>query len=946
MVDMTDSRLRRLPAFVWENLGETGRVSVVTGVSNSGIRDVVDDVCRLAADDGAAVLRRTAAWLESELPFALFCQLISGLDLPRELAGSAHELIESSLSSGDGLVAEYRGLRAIQGLCDLLMAGASGRRLLVVVDDAQFIDVWSLRCLLSLVPRLRSGGTGLVVSGLPPLGATDPHWLSELLRAPGTRSFQVSPLTEHDIEELAYGLGLRPTVGQLRRWHQIGGGNLALTRGLLEDRQLALELGAAGEPPVVGGHYRQAYTGCVRQDLQLVVDVVRVVAVLGATPVALLGRILDARPEQMTEVLDRATASGLLVGMDFRHEAARDVVLSALPPGLAAELHLRAATLLHGDGAPSAVVARHLLTAEYAKEPWTWDVLRTAAYQLRAEGGPEVAAACLRLVCASGAEPRVRSHALAELAATEWSMDPQRAEHHLNALTDAARRGEMDMRHIAIVVRLLIWHGYIRQAREIVANLDEAAATDPDAYASLQLISQLVRLYCPDLLDGVESLSRAAARIVPPEEVDVSVGLRMRAHSALHQVVTGGSSAEAVASAEHVLRTIRPGDVPMDYAVAGLNTLLYAERADLTATFCDAFLADGNMPNQPVWMAMLAVIRAEAALNLGRLQEAVRYVDLALETLPEPGWGMAIGLIRGIQLTVLPLVGRYDEAREQLRRPIPEMMMQTWYGLRYRWGRGNYYLSAGLPEAALDDFLACGRLAERWQMDRPGLLPWRAGVAAALMRLGPPEQARELLIEQLALLGDARSRMTGVTLRLLAGTVQAPQQPGLLRMAAEQLQRSGDRYELAVALAEMAQTHRRLRDPNRARLFTRKAWQVAVECGAKRLAAQLAQVVSGSVKHADISVAKAAATAAEAPSLPDPAVPGPDRDAAARLTSAEYRVGVLAAYGLTNREIAKRLFVTTSTVEQHLTRIYRKLKIGHRSHLAAHDWDFSSIEAG
>ena len=212
MADMTDSRLRRLPAFVWGNIGETGRVSVVTGASNSGIRDVVDDVCRLAAEDGAAVLRRTAAWLESELPFALFCQLISGLDVPAELADSAHELIESSLSSGDGLVAEYRGLRAIQGLCDLLMTGASGRRLLVVVDDAQFIDAWSLRCLLSLVPRLRSAGMGLVVSGLPPLGATNPHWLSELLRAPGTRSFQVSPLTEHDIGELAYELGLRPTA--------------------------------------------------------------------------------------------------------------------------------------------------------------------------------------------------------------------------------------------------------------------------------------------------------------------------------------------------------------------------------------------------------------------------------------------------------------------------------------------------------------------------------------------------------------------------------------------------------------------------------------------------------------------------------------------------------------------------------------------------------------
>ena len=64
------------------------------------------------------------------------------------------------------------------------------------------------------------------------------------------------------------------------------------------------------------------------------------------------------------------------------------------------------------------------------------------------------------------------------------------------------------------------------------------------------------------------------------------------------------------------------------------------------------------------------------------------------------------------------------------------------------------------------------------------------------------------------------------------------------------------------------------------------------------------------------------------------------------LTEKEIQIAEQVWQGLTNREIAKRLFVTTSTVEQHLTRIYRKLKIGHRSHLAAHDWDFSSIEAG
>ncbi|WP_143219702.1 helix-turn-helix domain-containing protein, partial [Actinomadura sp. CNU-125] len=51
------------------------------------------------------------------------------------------------------------------------------------------------------------------------------------------------------------------------------------------------------------------------------------------------------------------------------------------------------------------------------------------------------------------------------------------------------------------------------------------------------------------------------------------------------------------------------------------------------------------------------------------------------------------------------------------------------------------------------------------------------------------------------------------------------------------------------------------------------------------------------------------------------------------LSDAERRVAALAAEGWTNRQIAKRLHVTTSTVEQHLTRVYRKLRINRRTDL-------------
>jgi DNA-binding CsgD family transcriptional regulator len=63
-------------------------------------------------------------------------------------------------------------------------------------------------------------------------------------------------------------------------------------------------------------------------------------------------------------------------------------------------------------------------------------------------------------------------------------------------------------------------------------------------------------------------------------------------------------------------------------------------------------------------------------------------------------------------------------------------------------------------------------------------------------------------------------------------------------------------------------------------------------------------------------------------------VGGEAEDERSALSEAELRVAELAADGLTNREIAARLFITVSTVEQHLTRVYRKLVVTRRVDLA------------
>jgi DNA-binding CsgD family transcriptional regulator len=59
-----------------------------------------------------------------------------------------------------------------------------------------------------------------------------------------------------------------------------------------------------------------------------------------------------------------------------------------------------------------------------------------------------------------------------------------------------------------------------------------------------------------------------------------------------------------------------------------------------------------------------------------------------------------------------------------------------------------------------------------------------------------------------------------------------------------------------------------------------------------------------------------------------------DVSAAGELTEREQHVASLVAEGLSNREIAERLYVTTNTVETHLRHIFRKRGVRSRTELA------------
>jgi DNA-binding CsgD family transcriptional regulator len=113
-----------------------------------------------------------------------------------------------------------------------------------------------------------------------------------------------------------------------------------------------------------------------------------------------------------------------------------------------------------------------------------------------------------------------------------------------------------------------------------------------------------------------------------------------------------------------------------------------------------------------------------------------------------------------------------------------------------------------------------------------------------------------------------------------------------------------------------------------------RSWSPATRCVGSGVAGSRR---SGSRRPARSSRASAPAVNAtrRAGAAPRPAPPRRD----AELTAAEGRVAALVATGRTSREVAGELFTTVSTLEAHLTRIYRKLGVRSRTELAQRDRD-------
>ncbi|GII95977.1 hypothetical protein Ssi02_62080 [Sinosporangium siamense] len=850
----------------------------LAGPVASGRTVLLGEFSDYAATSGATVLSASGSLMERDHPLAVFRQFFQVPGVDAEAAGRVGWMLDNWTFARGPSVLDPGPAGSIppgmlQGLCAVILTLAGRAPVVLCVDDAHHADPQTLDLLLYLVRRIRSAPVLVVLTERESAVPVNPEFGAELACQPHHEHVRLEPLSPESVSEA---VAARHGEGAARRltrdMHDLSGGNPLLVGALLDDYEEAARRDPAAPPerPVAGAAFHRALRSRAYR----------------------LGRPAGGAEGDAASEREPGRLLAGLLGEGTQAAARAVQALGALTAGS------RAAS---GPGREAG-----------AAEP-----LR----RLRAIRPGEVAVPANTVLCTSrgtSAAPPLRG--LVRKDDTDLLLPEAGKVPHV-AVPGPLRSGTA-----ARYVKYLSWHGREEEALGSLRRLEEAGHTPgTDRNGAVQAARDWVAFWYPDLRAEVASHARTDAahgRVTTSRRaVDAASGWKV-----LSALMADGDGEQAVARAEAVLESCPMGTGALETLITALSTLIYADRADRAARWCEPLLEQTTIHCSPSWQGMFAAVRAETAIRLGKPHMAEECVRAAITHIRLESWGVAIGVPFATMVTAKVAMGKYEDAARYLAVPVPDAMFRTPAGLHYLHARGAYHLACGRHETALADFERCGALMAAWGIDHPGLVPWRVGAGRANLAMGRTTAARALADEQLLRLPPGSFRTRGLALRLRAAVVSAPERPALLEKAAEILRVAGDRFELAHTLADLSAAHHDLGDTALGRAVEHRALRIARACRAEPLRESLSRTLLS------------AGQAGGGPGLGNGAMVGARGIRAGAgtpdLSDAERRVAALAAQGFTNRQISTKLYITVSTVEQHLTRIYRKLGVSRRIDLA------------
>jgi ATP/maltotriose-dependent transcriptional regulator MalT len=576
-------------------------------------------------------------------------------------------------------------------------------------------------------------------------------------------------------------------------------------------------------------------------------------------------------------------------------------------------LHRAAARVLDADGAPPGQVAAHLVGVRPVGDGWMVDRLREAAREAVQSGAPGAAAGLLVRALSEPPAREKRVDVLREAARAEASVGHETAcahlEEALGLATDARGRAEIALEVAEAYAALFRWVDAVDVIERALADLGDA-----DEALATRLEGELVVCGLHDARRAsrvAPVLERLSTRSLPKGAVEALAVARGMA-----MVLAGQPAKEAAAPLNEALSRATPRAENWDTRAALLWSLVTAECFKSVEAALDPMIEEVHRSGSARGFVAAYSTLGLLKLRLGALPEADAAARVALRVLQEGDFAPGLAFAATVLADVAVEAGQLDEA-QTLIGLLPQEGWPAGVGtVLIPAARGRLRLAQGQPADALTDFQMCAAMfsPDIWgtEMRDVGYLHARAGAAQALLLLGERETAREVAHAELA---DVRvfgaSRALGIASRV-AGLAEGGERGlELLDESVASLKDSPALLELAHSLTAFGAALRRDGRRAAAREPLAEGLELAVRCGARRLAARARE----ELKATGARPRREWRTGVES------------------LTPSELRIIRLATHGRTNREIAHELYVTLKTVEGHLSRAYTKLGIGGRAEL-------------
>jgi DNA-binding CsgD family transcriptional regulator len=856
---------------------------------------------RLARDRGIRVLAARPSGAEAELSFAGLFDLLEGIDIGSVggLPVPQRRALEAALLRADPMDAAPERFAIAAGFLGVLRSLGACERVLVAVDDLQWLDAASAEVLAFAARRARGQRFRFLLSSRSG-AATE---VEGALGPAGLHTAEVRSLSLTATRRLlSQRLGLTLPPRTLRRLFDATQGNpllaLELGRALAGGRPWAI----GTEPPVadLAGNPFGARVAILPWPAR---RALLVTALSGHLSLPKLTAVAD------NAAVEELVADGLLISDSDRVRLSHPLV------AVAARRHSRI----------SEVQALHLALADVAGD----ETLRARHLALSAPA-PDADVAGVVGAAATAAARRGAAHDAAELAEHALRLTPSSAAEYPGRLVELSqclvklgelsrvtellgpRIGELPAGEVRARAHLLLGEGADTAGHEghleqALANSGNDPALRATALATKSLLLELVRV---ERIGEAEALAAEAHRLA--QTAGTEVARHARQALAWARILRGYPVAELTERVPGVTGTSSLYEISIDRPAA--VQLAFGGRIAEARALLWRLLAQADERGEAIFSTVLTLHLCELELRAGELREAARLLDEWAESGIE---GLESGHARCSSL-LAALRGNPEEIDRWAAVAVPPTpsgdIWDRWDELEVLRARGIAALFAQEPERAADALGGVWEHTQREGVADPGAFPVAGDLAEALVWLGRIAEA-DVVTGRLRDLGERQehpwaratvSRCAAMT-RLASGYDERA--AARLADAADSYGELGLRFDRARSLLWLGRAARRARKRAAARRALETASAEFEALGSPGWAGQAAAEL-------DLLGTRGAAPAGG-------------------LTAAEQRVADLAAGGLSNKQIARRLFVAVHTVEVHLAHAYAKLGVRSRAQLAS-----------